>query len=524
MTLRRALALLLLAASVRAGNRETAAPVVGPIAPVPVLSTLPAFDVKAVNPGAQIPTVTPAAIPALVPAAVAVAPGQVQAVASPAQAQTIAPEAQVSEGRHKFDGALEPEKSVATPVAAPSPAALVEAYQAGTLDQSGATEAQKQVMARAADRAIREKLKSANFKVFYLYGGFFGTKMYEAPELPGVLLKTYARLPLMGNGRAWKGYQLAKERLGGLFAETTLAEGVEVTINGKKRVIKQALIQEKVRVENVEGYGRRSYDVLVKMLKRGVRDDDSRPRNIEAVDQARNLGETADGRLVHFDADFFAKEKSAEEGPQRVRDPPVLREAIESAQIDALDRLKRGLPPADPELDAAAALLDRSLEGRDAARKQTARILSMGRRAGFDDRQGVKLIVARILEGKGIEYKQDFYVSGQSSSGNGVLDVTIFAVHHDPSKAVGIKGFKTGKAENPDGANRTYLQVLYAVLKGAALKTAADPSIKTIRIKAWRVMNEDLVESYERLGFKREMAGFPKTVPSAYTLEFPVQR
>lgn len=240
-------------------------------------------------------------------------------------------------------GTAEPSSSFRGGSAAPaSHEVLVEAYQDGALDHVGAET--KAVLHKAADRAVREKLGQAKFKTFYLYGGFFGTKMYEAPELPGVILKAYAS-PLdwlyqrMGwQSRAQKGYALAKERLGGYFAHTTIVDNVEVTINGRKKVLRWALVQEKVAVEGIENFGKRSYEVLVGMLKRGVRDNDSRPRNIETVDVARNLGQAPDGRFVHFDADFFGAEKSAEEGPKRVRDPPVLREAIKDAQLAALRR------------------------------------------------------------------------------------------------------------------------------------------------------------------------------------------
>ena len=246
-------------------------------------------------------------------------------------------ESQALEQSVRFDRSRAASPSQAVAAGELSDAALADAYENGTLAAAGASAQTSRLLTRAADQAVREKLGAAHFKVFYLYGGILGTKMYEAPELPGVILKAYAA-PFGWRGKAWRGYSLAKERLGGLFAETTIVEGIEILIEGKKRRLPWALVQEKVKVEEIADFGKRSYKVLLGMLKRGVRDNDRRRPGIDPIDAARNLGEAPDGRFVHFDADFFAAEKSAEEGPKRVRDPPVLREAIREAQLDALRR------------------------------------------------------------------------------------------------------------------------------------------------------------------------------------------
>ncbi|MFI5362948.1 MAG: hypothetical protein ACHQ49_13335 [Elusimicrobiota bacterium] len=317
-----------------------AAPSVAPL-PFALISPAGAAFSAAAAPALAPPlAVLPAAAaaPALAPAPLGLrsAPpaAPARAAGDAAAAEAPSAESQAFGETIRFDGARAAPAAPSVPASRVSPETLVDAYQDGLLD-AYAYAPRRKLLELAADRAVREKLGSARFKTFYLYGAILGTKMYEAPELPGVLLKVYAA-PFGWRGKAWRGYNLAKARLGGLFAETTIVENVEVEINGKKRVLPWALVQEKIKVEHIEGFGNRSYKVLAGMLKRGVRDNDQRQRGIEQLEITRNLGETADGRFVHFDADFFAAEKSAEEGPKRVRDPPVLREAIREAQLDVL--------------------------------------------------------------------------------------------------------------------------------------------------------------------------------------------
>lgn len=218
-----------------------------------------------------------------------------------------------------------------------APEALADAWQDGSLDALGASPRQKALLDEAARKAVREVLAAAKFKVFYRYGIIGPTMMYEAPELPGVLVKTYGSpFYFKWLGGAWKGYNLAKRRLGGYFAETSIVEDVEIFVDGKRRRIPWGLVQEKLKMEGLADYRSREIDVLNGMYARGVVDNDNRPRGFEVIEATRNLGETAGGKLVHLDADFFAEHKDAVEGPKRVRDPPVIRDAIRAAQLAAL--------------------------------------------------------------------------------------------------------------------------------------------------------------------------------------------
>lgn len=266
---------------------------------------------------------------------------QLQGLAGESADPSGSPAAVEDSGRARFDG------QQARRAAGPSAERLVEAYQDGRLEELGASAEQRRVLEAAADAAVRRALESANFKLTHLYGFFLGTRMYEAPELPGVLLKEYRALRVGGRsfylkGDPRRGYPLAKQRLGGLFAETTVVEDVEITVDGRKRRIPWALVQQKVRMEGIKNYSAREYEVRLGMRRRGVVDIDPqrRMRNVEEIEHLRNLGEDGSGRLLHFDADLFhADEDTSEFGAEphrRVPDPEPLREPIRQAQLAAL--------------------------------------------------------------------------------------------------------------------------------------------------------------------------------------------
>lgn len=199
-----------------------------------------------------------------------------------------------------------------------------------------------------------------------------------------------------------------------------------------------------------------------------------------------------------------------------------------SIEAPEQSRVSAPRPPPAPSASSAAeaaAVLERSLAGHPKAQGYAARALSVGSRRGFDVLPVVTHMVERIGRGKSIDFKEGPYVSGRAElSKTGLLDVTIFEINHDPKQVDAWAGSRVGKAHAPAGVSAAYSQILYGALKGVALKAARDPSVKSARITAWRVMNEDLRKAYAELGFTRSRPDLPEDFPQAWTLEFPIAR
>lgn len=219
--------------------------------------------------------------------------------------------------------------------------AVLDAYEDGSLAVEAP--ALNALLEEEGQRAMREVLSKAKFKIFFPYGGLTGTHIYVSDEMPGVILKIYYRLfdRLGLPSDASRGYALAKAKLGGLFVDTSILKGVELEINGRKRRVPWALIQQRVEVKNVKNWAERANAVVDAMNRRGVEETDLGPRmGVYEPHLARNLGEAPDGRLVHFDADFFkSRPKKATEAARRVPDPEPLRAAARAAQAKRLTEL-----------------------------------------------------------------------------------------------------------------------------------------------------------------------------------------
>ncbi len=458
------------------------------------------------------------------------------AASAPAQAAREEPksiEAASAEAATRFDRSPAPARTGAADPAE----ALVEAYQVGAVVASPKTQA---LLERSADRAVRARLAQGNFKVYLMIGGILGTRMYEAPELPGVLLKTYAA-PLGWKGKAWRGYNLAKARLGGLFTEITIVENLEVTINGKRKTLPWALVQEKVRVQGIDDFGKRSGQVLLGMSRRGVRDDDRRRTWMDSMDVHRNFGEAPDGRFVHLDADMFVEGKEAAESPKRVRDPPVLREAIRAEQLAALkpqdlpqwsflDHGTLTAPEKEALVDFAGKMIAAApAETRVAIGTQIRRVLAIGQRAGYDDKPGVAKLAAQIGKGGKLGLNKPFYLAGSADFKEGVLKIEVDALNFEPLPWWNKQELPVGRDKTRGSASSAYAQALYAVIKGAALRAAADPSIKRVEVGGWKVMNKDVAVELQSLGFARvvdpRVAGtaWEDRFPSSWTLRVPVR-
>ena len=233
---------------------------------------------------------------------------------------------------------------------------LIAAYQNGSLAKKGVAPDIVAGLQETALAVIREKLESARFKTEFVYG-IFPTMIYSSPDLPGVIVKYYSRSPAEGfrsKAAAWKGYNLAKERLGGLFADTALVENVTLDVNGRKKRFPWVIVQERINTKDIAGWRGKALDTLDALRLRGVRDKDVGPRvGGRPVEYSLNMGETQDGRFVHFDADFFVPTAKAREGIARVPDPEPLRSAVAQAQRKYLESLFRR-PEAGPAALAEA--------------------------------------------------------------------------------------------------------------------------------------------------------------------------
>ena len=218
--------------------------------------------------------------------------------------------------------------------------AVLDAYEDGSL--AADSPALNAALEAEGQKAMREVLAKAKFTTFFPYGGINGTHIYESPELPGVILKIYFRvLDRLGlPSGASRGYALAKAKLGGLFVDTAILEGVDLVIDGRRRRVPRALIQQRVETKNVKDWGGRANEVVDAMRLRGVEETDLGPRmGVYEAHLARNLGETPDGRMAHFDADFFKSRKNATVAGRRVPDPEPLRAAVRDAQRKRLDEM-----------------------------------------------------------------------------------------------------------------------------------------------------------------------------------------
>jgi hypothetical protein len=432
---------------------------------------------------------------------------------------------------------LDQEEGATSVLAEPSSKneALIEAYQDGRLDELGVLPGRKQKLEAAAQEAIKEQLgkPGVEFKTWYVYG-VLGTRMYESPQMPGVLLKTYFSPLGPKLSRALSGYTLAKERLGGLFAETSIVRDVEVSIDGKKKRLKWALVQEKVKVEDIADYRQRMNTVLWGMLRRGVRDNDKRRPGLDQLDIHRNLGETNSGKLVHFDADFFSADSDPEEGPKRVRDPPVLRQAIAQAQRRVLEEEER---VKSPSLDSAAAVSIDALAEKIvsavpadravAVKKHLKTLIAVARHNRVDERPAAKYLAERVADVRTLYYNKEFHLSGNTSLENGVLTVSVFIVNHEPlAEGVFSKAqVRIGQDHNPKGASLVYAQAAYDVLRAAALKAASDSQVKSVRIEAFKVKNDTLKDTLTGLGFvlKDPRLEHLPSAAKSYVLDIPVR-
>ncbi|MDX6769434.1 MAG: hypothetical protein SF051_07870 [Elusimicrobiota bacterium] len=215
--------------------------------------------------------------------------------------------------------------------------AVLAAYEDGSLAARAPELAA--ALDAAAEAALREQLAKLKFRTVFLYGGFTGTHIYESDELPGLILKIYKRpLDLLNlPSGASHGYALAKAKLGGLFAETSIVTDAVVEIDGRRGRYGRVLVQERAKTKNVANWAERAQATMDALERRGVRDTDTGPRRgMYEYYLSRNLGEAPDGSLVHFDADWFKSVRGATEPARRVPDPKPLRPAIRLAQRRAL--------------------------------------------------------------------------------------------------------------------------------------------------------------------------------------------